>query len=71
MGATNSNKQSYRILTFFPSLRTESCIFVDLIWTSPRIEQYDEGEAEHTRRLELDSTEEVKVNATLQSTCFL
>jgi hypothetical protein len=29
----------------------------DLIWTSPRIEQYDE-EAEHTQRLELDSMKE-------------
>jgi hypothetical protein len=44
---------------------------VDLIWTSPKIEQYEEGEVEHTRRLELDSTEEVKVNATLQSTRYL
>ena len=42
-----------------------------MIWTSPRIEQYDEGEAEHTRRLELDSTEEVRVNATLQSARYL
>jgi hypothetical protein len=39
----------------------------DLIWTSPKIEQYKEGEIEHTRRLELDSVEEVRVNATLQS----
>jgi hypothetical protein len=43
----------------------------DLIWTSPQIEQYDEGEAEHTRKLELDSTEEVRVNATLQSARYL
>jgi hypothetical protein len=43
----------------------------DLIWTSPRIEQYDEGEAEHTRRLELDSTEEVRVNTTLQFARYL
>ena len=38
---------------------------------SLRIEQYDEGEAEHTRRLELDSTEEVRVNTTLQSARYL
>ena len=42
-----------------------------MIWTSPKIEQYDEGEAEHTRRLELDSSEEVRVNATLQSARYL
>jgi hypothetical protein len=43
----------------------------DLIWTSPKIKQYEEGEAEHTRRLELNSTEEVRVNATLQSARYL
>jgi hypothetical protein len=43
----------------------------DLIWTSPKIEQYEEGEAEHTQRLELDSTEEVRVNATLQFARYL
>jgi hypothetical protein len=43
----------------------------DLIWTSLRIEQYDEGEAEHTRRLKIDGLEEVWVNATLQSTWYL
>jgi hypothetical protein len=43
----------------------------DLIWTSPKIEQYEEREAEHTQRLELDSTKEVRVNATLQSALYL
>jgi hypothetical protein len=51
--------------------RSEVVLPVDLIWTSPRIEQYNEGEAEHTRRLEMDSTEEVRVNATLQSAHYL
>ena len=50
---------------------SEAVLAADLIWTSPRIEQYDEGEAEHTRRLERDSTEEVRVNATLQSARYL
>jgi hypothetical protein len=43
----------------------------DLIWTSPKIGQYEEGEAKHTQRLELDNTEEVRVNATLQSARYL
>jgi hypothetical protein len=34
-----------------------------LIWSSPRVEQYDEGEADDTRRLEIDSAKEVKLNA--------
>ena len=71
MGATDSNKQSHRILTFFLVYGSEAVLPADLIWTSPRIEQYDEGEAEQTRRLELDSTEEVRVNATLQLARYL
>jgi hypothetical protein len=43
----------------------------DLIWTSPKIKQYEEEEAEHTQRLELDSAEEVRVNTTLQSAQYL
>ena len=56
---------------FFLVYRSETVLPADLIWTSPRIEQYDEGEAEHTRRLELDYIEEVRVNATLQSARYL
>jgi hypothetical protein len=58
-------------LPFFLVYGSEAVLPVDLIWTSPRIEQYVEGEAKHTRRLELDSTEEVRVNATLQSARYL
>jgi DNA-directed RNA polymerase beta' subunit len=43
----------------------------DLIWASQKIEQYEEGEVEQTQKLELDSTEEVRVNATLQSARYL
>ena len=71
MGATNSNKQSHRILAFLPSYGSEAVLPADLIWMSPRIEQYDEGEAEQTQRLELDYTEEVRVNTTLQSARYL
>jgi hypothetical protein len=71
MGAANSSKQSYWILTFFLVYGSEVVLPADLIWTLPKIEQYDEGETEHTRRLELDSTEEVRENATLQSAHYL
>ena len=33
---------------FFLVYGSEAVLPADLIWTSPRIEQYDEGEAEHT-----------------------
>jgi hypothetical protein len=51
---------------FFLVYGSEAVLLADLIWTSPKIEQYKEGEVEHTRRLELDSTKEVRINATLQ-----
>jgi hypothetical protein len=54
-------------LPFFLVYGSDAVLPADLIWTSPKIEKYDEGEAEHTRRLELDSTEEVRVNSTIQS----
>ena len=60
-----------RYSPFFLVYGSEAVLPADLIWMSPRIEQYDEGEAEYTRRLELDSTEEVRVNATLQSARYL
>jgi transposase InsO family protein len=56
-------------LSFFLVYESETVLPADLIYTSPKIEQYDEGEAEHTRNL--DSTEEVRVNATLQSARYL
>ena len=50
---------------FFLVYGSKVVLPADLIWNSPRIEQYDEVKEEHTRRLELDSAEEVRVNATL------
>jgi hypothetical protein len=50
---------------FFLVYGSEAVLPTDLIWTSPKIEQYDEEEAEHTQRLKLDSTEEIRINATL------
>jgi hypothetical protein len=51
---------------FFLVYESEAVLPADLIWTSPKIEQY-EGEAEQTRMLEIDYTKEVRVDATLQS----
>jgi transposase InsO family protein len=60
-----------RYSPFFLVYGLEAVLPADLIWTSPRIEQYDEGEAKHTRRLELDNTEEFRVNATLHLARYL
>jgi hypothetical protein len=66
MGTPHSSKQSNWILTFLSSVWIRSCATSRFDLDIPKIEQYEEGEVEHTRRLELDSTEEVTVNATLQ-----
>ena len=58
-------------LPFFLVYGSKAALPADLIWNSLRIEQYDEGEAEHMRWLKLDSAEEVRVNATLQLARYL
>ena len=63
--------QSHRILTFLPSLWIRSSTIGQLNLDVTKDRTIDEGEAEHTQRLELDSTEEVRVNATLQSARYL
>ena len=41
------------------------------MWGSPRVEAYQEGEADEARQLELDSVEEARVNALTQSARYL
>jgi transposase InsO family protein len=57
--------------SFFLVYGSEVVLLANLIWTSPKIEQYEEEEVEHTRRLELNSTEEVRIIATLQLARYL
>jgi len=41
------------------------------MWRFPRVEAYQEGEADEVRQLELDSVEEARVNALTQSARYL
>ena len=50
---------------------SEAILLADLIWNSPRVEQYIEGEADETWWLEIDSAEEIKLNALFQSARYL
>ena len=52
---------------FFLVYGSEAVLPADLIWLSPRIEQYEEGEAEETRQLEIDSIEEIRDSAIIQN----
>jgi hypothetical protein len=41
------------------------------MWKSPQLEMFEEGEADTARQLELDSTEEIRCTALLQSARYL
>ena len=47
---------------FFLVYGLEAILPTDLIWNSPRVEQYNEGKADKTWQLEIDSAEEIKFN---------
>jgi transposase InsO family protein len=70
-GLRTQISRATRYSPFFLVYGSEAVLPADLIWTSLKIEQYDEGEVEHTQRLELDSTEEIRINATIQSARYL
>ena len=50
---------------------SEAILPVDLIWNSPMVEQYNEGEIDETRWLEINSAKEIKLNALFQSARYL
>ena len=50
---------------------SEAILPVDIMWKSARVEAYQEGEADEARQRELDSVEEVRVNALTQSARYL
>ena len=41
------------------------------MWQFARVEMYEEGEADEARRMELDSVEEARCNALVQSARYL
>jgi hypothetical protein len=43
---------------FFLIYRSEAIVLADVMWQSPRLEMYEEGEADDARYLKLDSAEE-------------
>jgi hypothetical protein len=52
---------------FFLVYGSEAILPADTMWKSPRVKMYDEGEADEARQLELDSTEEARCTALVQS----
>ena len=56
---------------FFLVYGSKPILPADLIWNSPRVELYNEGEADETRWLEIDSAKEIKLNALFQTARYL
>jgi hypothetical protein len=46
---------------------SESILLADIMWKSPMVEMYNKGEADEARQLELDSVEEARCTALVQS----
>ena len=56
---------------FFLTYGSEAILPADIMWKSPRVEAYQEGEANEAWQLEFDSVEEVRINALTQSARYL
>ena len=52
---------------FFLVYGSEAILPTDVVFGAPRIQHYDEGAAEQTRRVDLDSLEENRVAALMRS----
>jgi hypothetical protein len=56
---------------FFLVYGSEAILPADIMWKSPRVEMYNEGEANEARQLELDSVEEARCTALVQSARYV
>jgi hypothetical protein len=56
---------------FFLIYGSEAILPADIMWKSPRVEMYDASEADVARKLELDSVEEARCTALVQSARYL
>ena len=56
---------------YFLVYGSEAILPADIMWISPRVEFYEEGEADEARQLELDSIEEKRCSALVQSARYL
>jgi hypothetical protein len=56
---------------FFLVYGSEAILLTDIMWKSPRVEMYNEGEVDEARQLELDSIEEARCTALIQLARYL
>jgi hypothetical protein len=56
---------------YFLVYGSEAILPADVMWQSPAVEQYDEGISEDSRRVDIDSLEEARCAALVQSARYL
>jgi hypothetical protein len=71
LGASHATKQGHGQSPFFLVYGSQAILPADVMWKSPRLEMFEEGEAGIARHLELDSAEEIRCNVLLQSARYL
>jgi hypothetical protein len=56
---------------FFLIYGCEAILLANMMWKAPQLEMFEEGKADTTRHLKLDSAEEIRCSALLQSARYL
>jgi hypothetical protein len=59
-GLQTQPSKATRQTPFFLVYGSEAILPADIMWKSPRVEMYNEGEVDEARQLELDSVEEAR-----------
>jgi hypothetical protein len=71
LGLQTQSSKAIGQTPFFLVYGSEAILPADIMWKSPRVEIYNEGEADEARQLELDSIEEAHCTALVQSARYL
>jgi hypothetical protein len=71
LGATDSAIQANGAIPYFLVYGSEAILPADVIWNSPAVEHYDEGVSEDSRRVDIDSLEEARCAALIQSARYM
>jgi hypothetical protein len=70
-GLRTQLSKATRQIPFFLVYGSKAILPAEIMWKSPRVEMYNEGEADEARQLELDSVEEACCTAHVQSARYL
>jgi len=70
-GLRTQPSKTTRQSPFFLTYGSEAILPADIMWKSPRVVAYQEGEADEARQLELDTVEEARIYALTQSARYL